>query len=113
MILEGQGQARLHLKFNDPWSHEWGPVQVDPDKIPELLARHAFHHRGDAKLYLVVLRKMFVQHLHGGACRGCSPLRFVSLIALKQHLFRRRREIGRPLDWILAFRRPSGEGDDV
>ena len=28
MILEGQGQARLHLKFNDPWSHEWGPVQL-------------------------------------------------------------------------------------
>ena len=27
MILEGQGQARLHLKSNDPWSHEWGPVQ--------------------------------------------------------------------------------------
>src|SRR5208283_3718287 len=27
LILEGQGQARLHLKFNDPWSHEWGPVQ--------------------------------------------------------------------------------------
>ena len=26
LILEGQGQARLHLKFNDPWSHEWGPV---------------------------------------------------------------------------------------
>ena len=26
-ILEGQRQARLHLKFNDPWSHEWGPVQ--------------------------------------------------------------------------------------
>src|SRR6202030_747435 len=27
LILEGQRQARLHLKFNDPWSHEWGPVQ--------------------------------------------------------------------------------------
>jgi len=27
LILVGQGQARLHLKFNDPWSHEWGPVQ--------------------------------------------------------------------------------------
>jgi hypothetical protein len=26
LILEGQGQARLHLKSNDPWSHEWGPV---------------------------------------------------------------------------------------
>ena len=26
-ILEGQRQARLHLNFNDPWSHEWGPVQ--------------------------------------------------------------------------------------
>jgi hypothetical protein len=24
LILEGQRQARLHLKFNDPWSHEWG-----------------------------------------------------------------------------------------
>jgi hypothetical protein len=22
------GAARLHLKFNDPWSHEWGPVQI-------------------------------------------------------------------------------------
>jgi hypothetical protein len=29
LILEGQRQARLHLKFNDPWSHEWGPVQWD------------------------------------------------------------------------------------
>ena len=27
MILKGQGQARLHLKSNDPWSREWGPVQ--------------------------------------------------------------------------------------
>src|SRR5208283_3496835 len=35
LILEGQGQARLHLKSNDPWSHEWGPVQPDqpPPKI--------------------------------------------------------------------------------
>src|SRR5271166_1913014 len=23
---EGQRQARSHLKFNDPWSPEWGPV---------------------------------------------------------------------------------------
>jgi hypothetical protein len=28
LILEGQGQARLHLKSNDPWSHEWGPVHL-------------------------------------------------------------------------------------
>ncbi len=27
MILEGQGQARSHLKSNVPWSHKWGPVQ--------------------------------------------------------------------------------------
>jgi hypothetical protein len=27
LILEGQRQARLHLKFNDPGSHEWGPIQ--------------------------------------------------------------------------------------
>src|SRR5271166_1627680 len=27
LILEGQGQARLHLKSNPPWSHQWGPVQ--------------------------------------------------------------------------------------
>jgi hypothetical protein len=26
LILEGQGQARLHLKPNPSWSHEWGPV---------------------------------------------------------------------------------------
>ena len=26
LILEGQGQARSHLKSNAPWSHEWGPV---------------------------------------------------------------------------------------
>jgi hypothetical protein len=26
LILEGQRQARLHLKFNDPWSRKWGPV---------------------------------------------------------------------------------------
>src|SRR6202041_2253479 len=28
LILEGQRQARLHLKFNHPWSHEWGPVHA-------------------------------------------------------------------------------------
>src|SRR5208282_1285755 len=28
LILEGQGQARLHLKSNPSWSHEWGPVQT-------------------------------------------------------------------------------------
>ena len=26
LILEGQGQARSHLKSNVPWSHKWGPV---------------------------------------------------------------------------------------
>ena len=26
LILEGQRQARSHLKFNPSWSHEWGPV---------------------------------------------------------------------------------------
>jgi hypothetical protein len=26
LILEGQGQARSHLKFNNHWSPEWGPV---------------------------------------------------------------------------------------
>ena len=32
LILEGQGQARLHLKSNAPWSHERGPVQPElPD----------------------------------------------------------------------------------
>jgi hypothetical protein len=33
--LKGQRQARLHLKFNDPWSHEWGPVH------PTLARMHA------------------------------------------------------------------------
>ena len=28
LILEGQRRSRLHLKFNDPWSHEWGPVLI-------------------------------------------------------------------------------------
>ena len=28
LILEGQGQASLHLKSNPPWSHEWGPVHT-------------------------------------------------------------------------------------
>ena len=28
LILEGQGQAKLHLKSNGPWSHEWGPLQT-------------------------------------------------------------------------------------
>jgi hypothetical protein len=28
LIIEGQGQARLHLKSNPPRSHEWGPVQL-------------------------------------------------------------------------------------
>src|SRR5208283_455506 len=28
LILEGQGQARLHLKFNPSWSYEWGPVHT-------------------------------------------------------------------------------------
>ncbi len=27
LILEGQGQARSHLKFNPSWSYGWGPVQ--------------------------------------------------------------------------------------
>ena len=31
LILEGQRQARLHLNFNDPWSHEWGPVHSRPN----------------------------------------------------------------------------------
>ena len=30
LILEGQGQARLHLKFNPSWSYEWGPVHSPP-----------------------------------------------------------------------------------
>ena len=30
LILEGQRQARSHLKFNPSWSHEWGPVQIQP-----------------------------------------------------------------------------------
>ncbi len=30
LILEGQRQARSHLKFNPSWSHEWGPVQIVP-----------------------------------------------------------------------------------
>src|ERR1700680_150186 len=29
LILEGQGQARLHLKSNHPWSREWGPVHAE------------------------------------------------------------------------------------
>jgi NAD(P)-dependent dehydrogenase (short-subunit alcohol dehydrogenase family) len=29
LIFEGQGQARLHLKSKPPWSHKWGPVQVN------------------------------------------------------------------------------------
>jgi hypothetical protein len=29
LILEGQRQARLHLKFNDPWSHEWAQFNYD------------------------------------------------------------------------------------
>ena len=33
LILEGQRQARLHLKFNDPWSHEWGPVQFSAAEV--------------------------------------------------------------------------------
>jgi hypothetical protein len=28
LILEAQGQARLHLKTNDPSSHQWGPVHL-------------------------------------------------------------------------------------
>ena len=40
MILEGQRQARLHLKFNDPWSHEWGPVQFTEEQIIGVLKEH-------------------------------------------------------------------------
>ena len=86
---------------------------VNSDKIPEFLARHAFHHSRDAKLYLVILRKMFVQPLHPGARGGCGRFGFTSLVALKQRLFRSRRGIRRPLDGILVFRRPSWEGDDA
>src|SRR5208337_718216 len=37
LILEGQGQARLHLKSNPPWSHQWGPVHSERDRslLPE------------------------------------------------------------------------------
>ena len=38
MILEGQGQARLHLKFNPSWSYEWGPVQRAFKTIEDLRA---------------------------------------------------------------------------
>ena len=38
LILEGQGQARLHLNFNDPWSHEWGPVHEAVPLTIEILA---------------------------------------------------------------------------
>ena len=34
MILEGQGQARLHLKSNRPWSHQWGPVHSRSRRSP-------------------------------------------------------------------------------
>jgi hypothetical protein len=40
-ILEGQRQARLHLKFNHPWSHEWGPVQTDRPQVHQR-ADHPF-----------------------------------------------------------------------
>ena len=36
MILEGQEQARLHLKSNDPVSHEWGPAHMVERPIPEI-----------------------------------------------------------------------------
>ena len=35
LILEGQGQARSHLKSNVPWSHEWGPVQIQLSSRPD------------------------------------------------------------------------------
>jgi putative transposase len=34
LILEGQRQARSHLKFNPSWSHEWGPVHLALDRNP-------------------------------------------------------------------------------
>src|SRR5208282_4420263 len=39
LILEGQGQARLHLKSNPSWSHERGPVQAPPPSLPTLRPR--------------------------------------------------------------------------
>ncbi|MGC9959347.1 hypothetical protein, partial [Roseiarcus sp.] len=43
LILEGQRQARSHLKFNPSWSHEWGPVQfVQPDNEGRKISTCAF-----------------------------------------------------------------------
>ncbi len=39
LILEGQGQARSHLKSNVPWSHKWGPVQRPAPK--SVITTHA------------------------------------------------------------------------
>ena len=42
LILEGQGQARLHLKFNPSWSYEWGLVQFkSPGSAQKFLSTHA------------------------------------------------------------------------
>ena len=37
MILEGQRQARSHLKFNPSWSHEWGPVHPNAEACLRLV----------------------------------------------------------------------------
>ena len=37
LILEGQGQARSHLKFNPSWSHEWGPVHPNAEACLRLV----------------------------------------------------------------------------
>jgi hypothetical protein len=47
LILEGQRQARLHLKFNDPWSHEWGPVHSERDTSPYEQLAAVFAAAGD------------------------------------------------------------------
>jgi hypothetical protein len=68
LILQGQGQARLHLKSNTPWSREWGPVQraVVPLNHQNLLAarprREALLRRGlDAIAALVPVVQRFWQ----------------------------------------------------
>ena len=58
MILEGQGQARSHLKSNVPWSHKWGPVQTINNPGSEKFSKHVVEGGDGADLIELLSRSM-------------------------------------------------------
>ena len=69
LILEGQGQARLHLKSKDPWSHEWGPVHIAARTLARSPICDQLHRRLQPFRHLHDCSGCFrLERLPGGAC---------------------------------------------